>query len=368
MSNRLMVKLNKKPCYDILIENDLSALNNEITNLYPEKRKLCIISESNVFPLWGEKVINTLKETGFEVLHYEFKAGEENKTLATVNKIYEFLIKEHFERRDVLVALGGGVCGDITGYAAATYLRGIDFIQIPTTLLSFVDSSVGGKTGVDYKGYKNMVGAFKMPRLVYIDTEFLNTISDRMYYSGFAEVMKAALIKDGEFYEWLISNMYEICEKDKDVVSEMIFRSVDIKRQVVEKDPFEKDERRLLNFGHTIGHAIEKYKKYTLSHGECVALGCVAASYISLKKGFITNDEHYEIRDMFVPFNLPITVSDIEPKKILKILKSDKKAKNGIVSFVLLKKPGKAFVCDEVSDKEILEGINAVFFDINAND
>ena len=158
----------------------------------------------------------------------------------------------------MLAALGGGVVGDMTGFAAATYLRGIDFIQIPTTLLAQVDSSIGGKTGVDFDSYKNMVGAFHMPRLVYMNLDTLQTLDARQYYSGFAEIMKHGLIKDAKYYEWLISNMYEICERDPETLLSMIKRSCEIKKAVVENDPTEQGERALLNFGHTIGHAIEK--------------------------------------------------------------------------------------------------------------
>ncbi len=158
----------------------------------------------------------------------------------------------------MLAALGGGVVGDMTGFAAATYLRGVDFVQIPTTLLAQVDSSIGGKTGVDIDSYKNMVGAFHMPRLVYMNLDTLQTLDARQYYSGFAEIMKHGLIKDAKYYEWLISNMYEICERDPETLLSMIKRSCEIKKAVVENDPTEQGERALLNFGHTIGHAIEK--------------------------------------------------------------------------------------------------------------
>jgi 3-dehydroquinate synthase len=252
--------------------------------------------------------------------------------------------------------------GDFTGYTAATYLRGIDFIQIPTTLLAQADSSIGGKTGVDFDGYKNMVGAFKMPRLVYMNISVLHTLEDRQFYSGFAEVMKSALIKDAAFYEWLIENMYEICEKDLSVLEEMVVRCCGIKKLVVEKDPTEQGDRALLNLGHTIGHAIEKAKNFELYHGECVALGTVAAAYISWKKEMLSMEEYYEIRDMFVPFYLPITVEDIEPQQILKLTKSDKKMSAGKIRFILLKKIGKAVIDSTVTDEEILAAINEIYF------
>ena len=210
--------------------------------------------------------------------------------------------------------------------------------------------------------YKNMVGAFKMPVLVYMNLSTLSTLSERQYYNGFAEIMKHGLIKDASFYEWLISNMYEICDRDLDVLEEMIMHSCTIKKLVVEKDPTEQGERALLNFGHTIGHAIEKAKGFELLHGECVALGCVAAAYISWKRELLTMEEYYEIRDMFVPFNLPITVEDINPEEILKLTKSDKKMEAGKVKFVLLKRIGRSMVDKTVRDEEILAAIQEIYF------
>ena len=247
--------------------------------------------------------------------------------------------------------------GDITGFAAATYLRGIDFVQIPTTLLAQVDSSVGGKTGVDFDQYKNMVGAFYITKLVYMNLSVLKTLDDRQYYAGMGEVMKYGLIKNASFYEWILDNMYEIHERDMDTLEDMVVKSCTYKKLVVEKDPTEKGERAILNFGHTIGHAIEKAKNFELLHGECVALGCVAAAFISWKRELLSMEEYYEIRDMFVPFNLPITIDDIDPDEILRLIASDKKVEGDKIKFILLKKVGKAFIDTSVTKDEIMSGI-----------
>lgn len=215
---------------------------------------------------------------------------------------------------------------------------------------------------MDFDSYKNMVGAFKMPILVYMNLSTLTTLDERQYFSGFAEIMKHGLIKDSMFYEWLIENMYEICERDIKVLEEMLIRSCNVKKMVVEKDPTEQGDRALLNFGHTIGHAIEKAKNFELYHGECVALGAVAAAYISWKKELLSMDEYYEIRDMFVPFYLPISVDNIDPQEILKYTKSDKKMDSGRIKFVLLKKIGKAVIDQTVTDEEILAAINEINF------
>lgn len=362
MAQRLPVLYNKKPCYDIVFAQDFDGLLEELAELETAGRRLCIVTDSNVNELYGEELKALLEGSCAKVCKYVFPAGEESKNLDVVRKVYQFLIEEGFDRKDMLLALGGGVVGDLTGFVAATYLRGIDFVQIPTTLLAQTDSSIGGKTGVDFDGYKNMVGAFKMPRLVYMNLEVLKSLDDRQFFSGFAEVMKHGLIKDSVFYEWLIENMYEICERDLNVLEEMLMRSCSVKKLVVEKDPTEQGERALLNLGHTIGHAIEKAKNFELFHGECVALGIVAAAYISWKKEMLTMEEYYEIRDMFVPFYLPISVDGIDPKEILKFTKSDKKKDGDTVKFILLKKIGKAVIDKSVTDEEILAAINEIYF------
>ncbi len=367
MDNILTVNYNNKPCYEIVFEKDFNKLADKIMEIGFENRKIAIITDSNVDGIYAESVKTELDKATDTIIKCVIPAGEENKNLKEIEKIYKQLIEAHFDRHDLIVALGGGVVGDMAGFTAATYLRGISFVQIPTTLLAQTDSSIGGKTGVDYEGYKNMVGAFYMPRLVYMNISTLNTLSDRQYASGFAEVMKHGLIKDTNFYTWLIDNMYEIEDKEPDTVLEMVMRSCDIKRAVVEKDPTEKGDRALLNFGHTLGHAIEKAKNFELAHGECVALGCVAAAFISWKKEMISMEEYYEIRDMFVPFNLPISVEDIDVDQVIALTKSDKKADANKIRFVLLKKIGKAVISTEVTDEEMRAALDEIIY-IENND
>ena len=342
--------------YEIVLERGVLRRAGEILNL---RRKVMIVSDSGVPEKWTQ----TLAEQCAQAEVFRIPAGEENKNLDTVKDAYRFLIENELDRKDVLLALGGGVVGDLAGFVAATYLRGIDFIQVPTTLLAQADSSIGGKTGVDFDGYKNMVGAFKMPRLVYMNFEVLKTLDDRQFFAGFAEIMKHGLIKDADFYEWLIENMYEICERDLDTLSEMLMKSCMVKKLVVEKDPTEQGDRALLNLGHTIGHAVEKAKNFELFHGECVALGTVAAAFISWKKELLSMEEYYEIRDMFVPFYLPITVDGIEPEEIVRLTRSDKKKQGDHIRFVLLKKIGKAVIDTTVTEDEILAAVKEIYFD-----
>ena len=362
MSERLTINYEKKPCYDIVFAESFAELTEELSKLNISEKKVCVVTDSHVKGLYGDEVLSLLAGKCRKNVIYSFPAGEENKTLDTVREAYRFLIEEKFDRKDLLIALGGGVVGDVTGFIAATYLRGVDFVQIPTTLLAQADSSIGGKTGVDFDGFKNMVGAFYMPKLVYMNIATLKTLDDRQFYNGFAEVMKHGLIKDGAFYEWLLDKMYEICDRDTDTLLNMVQKSCMVKKLVVEKDPTEKGDRALLNFGHTIGHAIEKAKNFTLSHGECVALGSVAAAFISWKHEWLSMEEYYEIRDMFVPFNLPISVEGIDPEEILALTKSDKKVEGSKIKFILLKKVGKAVIDLNVTDDDILNAVKEILY------
>lgn len=362
MSQRLTINQNAKPIYDIVYEHDFGRLAEELEKFEIHTKKLCIITDSKVNGLYADEVCEALKDKCKKILVFSFPDGEKSKNLDTIQNIYKFLIENKYDRKDMLLALGGGVTGDMAGFVAATYLRGIDFVQIPTTLLAQVDSSIGGKTGVDCDQYKNMVGAFYMPKLVYMNLSTLKTLDDRQYYSGMAEVMKHGLIKNANFYEWIIDNMYEIHDRDLETLEEMVLKSNTCKKIVVEKDPTEKGERAILNFGHTIGHAIEKAKNFELLHGECVALGCVAAAYISWKRDLISKDEYYEIRDMFVPFNLPISIENIDPEEIFALTSSDKKMEGEHLKFILLKSVGKAMIDKTITKEEILAGINEIYF------
>ena len=350
--------------YSILLSSDYGCLADSLHGSGCEGRRICIVTDSHVGPLYAQQVVPVFEQVCSEVYIYTFEAGEEHKTLDEVRGLYAFLIEKRFDRHDSLAALGGGVVGDMTGFAAATYLRGIRYIQLPTTLLSQVDSSIGGKTAVDFDGYKNMIGAFHMPSLVYANTAVLRTLPDEQYASGMGEILKAGLIRDDSFYEWLIGHMGEIAEKEEETLLYMLENSINIKRRIVEKDPCEKGERAVLNFGHTIGHAIEKLKNYQLPHGQCVALGMVAAAYISWKRQYLTPDEFYEIRDMNVGFDLPASFDSISPEEILETAKHDKKMSGSKIRFILLKKIGKAFVDETVTDEEMLEAIRSMDADL----
>ena len=284
MSRTITVNYDEKPIYDIVIENSFDKLADSFKKLGVSGRKLAIVTDSNVGPLYADKAKIELEKTGNKVFVFTFEAGEAHKNLDTVQDLYEFLIVNKFDRKDMLAALGGGVVGDLTGFTAASYLRGIDFIQLPTSLLAQVDSSIGGKTGVDFRAYKNMVGAFHQPKLVYMNMSTLQSLDVRLFNSGFGEILKHGLIKDKAYFTWLSENYEKIEKLEPEALEEMIAVSCNIKRQVVENDPKEQGERALLNFGHTLGHAIEKLMDFKLYHGECVVLGMVAALNICLEK------------------------------------------------------------------------------------
>ena len=353
----LIVGNKETMAYAITFQENFDKLGEYLSRVDLSGRKVCVITDNNVSALYLEKLLDTLEKDGFHVTSFVFEAGEKQKNLSTIEKIYSHLIENKFERKDFLLALGGGVVGDMTGYAAATYLRGIDFVQVPTTLLAQVDSSVGGKTGVDFLSYKNMVGAFHQPRLVYMNIESLKTLPDIQFASGMGEVLKTALIRDEKFYEWIINHIEEIQEREKKTMQKLLAKCCEIKKSVVEEDPKEKGVRAILNLGHTIGHAIEKQSNFELLHGHCVALGTIAAAYISFKRDLISIEDLYEIRDMNVGFDLPISVEVLDEKELLAISKQDKKMDAGQIKFVLLKSLGHAVLVNDISDEEILSAI-----------
>jgi 3-dehydroquinate synthase len=360
MSKIITVHKDSKPIYDIVIEQNFSTLAESFNKLAVIGRKLCIVTDSNVGPLYASKVCNVLEQTGNKTYVYTFPAGEENKNLNTVEDVYEFLIQNHFDRKDMLVALGGGVVGDLTGFTAATYLRGIDFIQIPTSLLAQVDSSIGGKTGVDFRAYKNMVGAFHQPKLVYMNLTVLKSLNRRLFNSGFGEILKHGLIKDQSYYEWLKHNTALIMDMDMDALEQMISVSCNIKRNVVELDPTEKGDRALLNYGHTLGHAIEKQMNFKLYHGECVVLGMVAALKISLNRGVITQQEYSDVLNTFATYEFPLRVNGISIEDVIRVSKNDKKMDAGTIKFILLRTIGDAYIDTTVTDDEMYKSLTAI--------
>ncbi|MDO4623289.1 MAG: 3-dehydroquinate synthase [Eubacteriales bacterium] len=340
--------------YDILWKTDFSALADAVQGLEnSHPGKICIVTDSNVGPLYLEQVKEALAPLGAELYSFVIPAGEENKNLTVIYDLYTCLIENKFQRNDMLAALGGGVTGDMTGFTAATYLRGIDFIQIPTSLLAQVDSSVGGKTGVDFAQYKNMVGAFYQPRLVYMNMSVLKTLPDDQFSSGMGEVVKTAEIRDAELLTFMEEHTDSILARDPEILSVLIHRCCRVKAAVVEEDPTEKGIRAILNFGHTLGHAIEKCKDFSLLHGTCVGIGIVGAAYASLKRGLLTEDEVERIKKLNKAFGLPCQVEGITADQIIEASKNDKKMESGQIKFILLDGIGNAIVDKTMTAEEL---------------
>lgn len=339
--------------YAIILTDTFDELAQAIreTGLRPDR--IGLVADTNTAPIYSAAVMEALFDVCDSVTLLTVRAGEAHKTTETINSLYERMAEAHFTRKSLLVSLGGGVVGDMTGFAAATYMRGIPFVQIPTTLLSQVDASIGGKTGVDFQGYKNMIGAFHMPSLVYINIRTLRTLPAREIRSGMAEIIKAALIKDRDFYDWQKKNQPAIRAAEPAVMAAMIGRACRIKQAVVENDPYEAGERKLLNYGHTIGHAIEKACHFRLTHGECVGLGMLLVNEITCRRGTLTRLEADDIQGVLKSFDLPVRPVDIDVASVIANTRSDKKREKNTIDFVVLNTIGQASISRDITEEDM---------------
>ena len=360
---KIIVELGDRS-YPIYAGIDLLSKGNLLLENIRSKQ-IMIVSNTIVAPLYLETVMQALQgmalqgsaAEGLEINSVILPDGEQYKTLDAVNDIITALLDKRYGRNSCLVALGGGVVGDITGFAAACYQRGIDYIQIPTTVLAQVDSSVGGKTGVNHAAGKNMIGAFHQPRAVIADIAVLDTLSDREVSAGLAEVVKYGLIRDKNFFDWLEKNVEQLLNREAEALAYIIEQSCRNKAEVVAEDERESGLRAILNFGHTFGHAIETglgYGKWL--HGEAIALGMLMAADLSHRLGWITEEVIERIKQMLVKLNLPIALpDDLNPKNMRELMSVDKKAKDGVLFLVLLKGIGEAVVTDEFDEDLLME-------------
>ncbi|HEY5603000.1 MAG TPA: 3-dehydroquinate synthase [Gammaproteobacteria bacterium] len=341
----LTVQLGKRS-YPIYIGDQLLE-NADLILRHAPTRQLLVVTNDTIAPLYLDTLLATLSGARTETV--VLPDGEQYKTLETMNQIYTVLLEKRFDRRCTLIALGGGVIGDMTGFAAATYQRGVNFIQVPTTLLAQVDSSVGGKTGVNHPLGKNMIGAFYQPLSVVADIRTLNTLDDKELSAGLAEVVKYGLIRDREFFNWLESNMDRLINRDPDSLAYAIERSCRNKAEVVAADELEAGERALLNLGHTFGHAIEAGMGYgSWLHGEAVAAGMVMAAQLSAAHGWLDTATLERIVALIAKAKLPVKgPAGISVPQYLGLMAVDKKVKAGKINLVLLKQLGKAIVCDD---------------------
>jgi 3-dehydroquinate synthase len=341
--------------YPILIGSGiLGRVGEELSRLaFP--RRIAVISNPTVATLFGEKLLGSLTAAGFQTELISIGDGEEFKSLQTLEEIFGELIRRGFDRGSGMLALGGGVVGDITGFAAATYLRGVPFVQVPTTLLAQVDSSVGGKTAVNHPLGKNLIGAFYQPRLVHIDVATLETLPQREFAAGLAEVVKYGVIADREFFQWLSRERQSVMAQVPEVLVSLVKRSCQIKANVVESDEKEHSLRAILNFGHTYGHAVETLSGYgKVRHGEAVALGMLVAASCAAELGLCRTEEIAAIRDLLQAFRLPVRLPDLPLDAVLEVMARDKKVKNGVLRLILNRGLGGCEIRDIAEPRPLL--------------
>jgi len=333
----------KNNSYDIYIQQGLLQHIGKLISTWYKGKNITVITDTNVDILYGEKLSYSLKQYDYKVSRIVVSPGEQSKSINTLNNIYNQLTEYGITRDSLIVALGGGVIGDLTGFAAATYLRGVSYVQIPTTVMSQLDSSIGGKTAVNIEAGKNLAGCFYQPKAVYIDTLLLETLPDRFFSDGLAEAVKYGAIKDIELFN-ILNNMKSLSDI-KDNINEIIYICASIKSEIVSTDELDKGERMLLNFGHTIGHGIEKlydYKVYT--HGEAISLGILIVTKNSENMGLTAKGSTKAITELLAKCRLPITHDKMDKDKLLQIIKTDKKSEEAFINLILLKELGFAYI------------------------
>ena len=348
MKKNLFVDL-KENSYNILIEKGLlNKLGEELKNIYFGE-KIFIITDENVDKYYGSKVKDELDKIGYKTRKMVLAPGEKTKSFSTLPSIYNELLDFKLTRKELIITLGGGVIGDLGGFVASTFLRGVSFIQIPTSLLAQVDSSVGGKVAVDLEKGKNLVGSFYQPKAVFIDPDVLNTLPEKFYKDGMAEVIKYGCIKDREFFYMLKS--LKSREEVMNNIEDILYKCCYIKKSVVERDEKDLGERMLLNFGHTLGHAIEKYYNFTgYSHGEAVAIGMYNISLKSEDEGITEKGVAEEIKEILINYDLPYKVDIKDNNKIIDTISLDKKNIGNVLKVILLKSIGESIIYDTTSD------------------
>ncbi len=345
--------------YDICVGSGLLKQTGQQLKELGFGDKLVIITDPSVKSLYGNSLKQSLTSEGFKVITLEVPEGEEQKSLDTAGSLYHELSKFHAERITPILALGGGVIGDLTGFVAATYLRGVPLIQIPTTLLAQVDSSIGGKVAVNYGQLKNKIGAFYQPRLVISDITTLKTLTPRELSDGLAEIIKSAVIWDKEFFVFLEDNLDKVKSLDDGVLEEVVLRTTRIKAEIVEKDEKDTGLRNILNYGHTVGHALESASDFKLEHGGAVAIGMLAAGRISNRMGILDKNELMRLELIIKRTDLPTEIPNFKIENIIQAMEHDKKILRGKIRFVLAKAIGSVFITDEVSlslIKQVLAG------------
>ncbi len=351
----------KDNSYSIKIGSDLEEIAEKFFSQHNFSRKAMIVTDTNVGKLYSERVEKLLQKCGFEPEVAVVEAGENSKCLRETEKLYTRASEAHLDRHSPIIALGGGVIGDLAGFAASTYMRGVPLIHIPTSMLSQVDSSIGGKVGVNHNLFKNLIGSFYQPRTVFIDINFLQTLPQREISTGLAEIIKYGMIYDKDFFTYLEKNVDKLLQLDPQVLMHAITRSCEIKALIVSIDEKESDLRSILNFGHSFGHAIEKETQYAkYNHGEAVAAGMVGASIISCEKGLLSKDELKRLHSLLERCRLPQKCSACTENGIYHALFHDKKVVNGKLKWVIPDRIGRVHLDTSIDEKSIRSALNQI--------
>lgn len=346
--------------YNIVIGSNLLGQAGEMIKSVTTANKILLVSNPLVYNLYGNICVESLRNSGFEIISALMPDGEEHKNIYEVMGIVDAAVNGRIERSGLCVALGGGVVGDLAGFVAAIYQRGIDFVQIPTTLLAQVDSSVGGKVAVNHLQGKNLLGAFHQPKLVIIDSAVLKTLDKRDYLSGLGEVIKYGLIYDEEFFSFMETKVPNIIQQEKDCLQKIIYRSCHIKSEIVAADETEQGKRAILNLGHTFGHAVEKLGDYKLyRHGEAVAIGMAAASHLAVTLGLMSSHDLSRVKTLFANLNINTRFPSFNSEDVISAMQSDKKVKNKKINFILPHGIGDYIITDNITEEQIETAIKA---------
>lgn len=346
----------KLPTSEYQVYIGLNILNDIGNILY--NKKILIISNPLIYNLYRDAVTGSLKSAHID--RFLMEDGEKYKNLDTASRIYDYLIDNNYNRDACIVALGGGVVGDVAGFVASTYMRGIQYVHIPTTLLAQVDSSIGGKVGLNHPRAKNAIGSFYQPQFVYSDIITLKTLPDEEFENGMAEVIKYALIKDGGLFEMLSMNDKKSI-RNEGILVNIVRTCAQIKASIVEKDEKERDIRKILNFGHTAGHALESASGYAIKHGRAVSIGIVVAADLSVRKGLIRKEDKVRILTLLEKYGLPTAINKVDIREIYNIMKHDKKIYDNKMQFILLNSIGNAAIYEDISSEMFFESLSNVF-------
>ncbi len=349
--------------YQVRVGRELKNFPFFLRQIYPPS-KIAVVTDTRVGKLYASRLVSVLEKEGYGVCLIHMGEGEEYKSLKTLEEIYTQMLECGFERGTPVIALGGGVVGDLAGFAASTFMRGVPFFNVPTSLIAQADSSIGGKTGVNLSHGKNLAGTFYQPGYVHIDVSLLKTLEEKEFLSGMAEVVKHAVIKGRPFFEFLIKNSRKICSRDPIVMEQVLFESVKIKGEIVQKDEKESGLRKVLNLGHTLGHALEAELGYgKITHGQGVAAGMILAARISKLKNRSCAGLDKEIKDILALFNLPGPIPEItDPRALVKRMYFDKKVRKKRLEFVLPEKIGRVITSVPVEEKTVREALSEIAF------